>query len=243
MAAASIIQYSEGKKAADAQGDIANAQLNQQRTDRAEALRYAEPTPEELKNIQQNIDLNNQDIARKEKLLASSDPAIIEAGQQALKLLRGEESANLNPLRGNITKQEQALRAKLQAQLGSGYENTTAGIQALQAFNEQSSNALANAQQQSLGQLLGVAQDSSARYGMQSNITNTQNLGALLSGLQGRKVSAINGTPITNAGAGFVSDLQNARNTSDAISNLKSDFGQAMGIMSGTGASPFGQKA
>lgn len=206
-----------GKKAATAQGRIAEAQLAQQREDRDLALKYAEPSPEELAQLNRSITLNEGDIARKEKLLASSDPALIEAGGQALKLLRGEEAKTLGPLKANIAKQESALRERLQAQLGSGYENTTAGIQALQAFNEQSSNALAGAQQSSLAQLLGVAQDTSGRYGMQSNIANTGALGQMFGNISERKVSAINKTPITGAGAQFVGDLQSARASQQAM--------------------------
>lgn len=200
-----------GKKAAKAQGDIAMAQLEQERADRDLALKYAEPTPDELNQIQRGITLNENDIARKEKLLASSDPALIEAGSQALKLLRGEEAKTIAPLKANIAKQESALRERLQAQLGSGYENTTAGIQALQAFNEQANAAITGAQQSSLGQLLGVAQDTSGRYGVQSNIANTAGLAGLFGNISNRQVSAVNKTPITGAGAQFVGDLQNAR--------------------------------
>jgi hypothetical protein len=209
-----------GKRAAAAQGEIAQAQLAQQRQDRDLALKYAEATPEELAQINRSIALNEADIERKEKLLASSDPALIEAGTQALKLLRGEESKTLAPLNSNIAKQEQALREKLRAQLGPGYENTTAGIQALQAFGEQANNSRSSAQQNALGLLLGSASDTSSRYGNQSNISNAGSLSQLFGGINARKVSAINSTPITGAGAGFVGDLQSARASTDFINNI-----------------------
>lgn len=220
-----------GKKAAKAQGDIAMAQLEQEREDRDLALKYAEPTPDELNQIQRGITLNENDIARKEKLLASSDPALIEAGSQALKLLRGEEAKTIAPLKANIAKQESALRERLQAQLGSGYENTTAGIQALQAFNEQANAAITGAQQSSLGQLLGVAADTSGRYGVQSNIANTAGLAGLFGNISNRQVSAVNKTPITGAGAQFVGDLQNAR-ASQQVTGRAIQIG---GIVSGLG--------
>jgi len=219
-----------GKKAAKAQGDIAMAQLEQQREDRDLALKYAEPTPDELNQIQRGITLNENDIARKEKLLASSDPALIEAGSQALKLLRGEEAKTIAPLKANIAKQESALRERLQAQLGPGYENTTAGIQALQAFNEQANAAVTGAQQSSLAQLLGVAQDTSGRYGMQSNIANTAGLAGLFGNISNRQVSAINQTPITGAGAQFIGDLQNARTSQQATGRAIQIGGIASGL-------------
>lgn len=232
-----------GKKAATAQGNIAEAQLAQQREDRDLALKYAEPTPQELEQLNRSIALNEGDISRKEKLLASSDPAIIEAGEQALKLLRGEEAKTLGPLRNNIAKQEQLLRQKLQAQLGSGYENTTVGIQALQAFNEQSNNAISGAQESALGRLLGVAQDTSSRYGMQSNIANASGLANLFGNISNRRVAAITGAPITNAGAQFVGDLQSARASQDVVGraiNIGSIVAGAYTGSSGGPKNPYG---
>ncbi len=218
-AAATAVSYVQGEKVAQAQGDAAKANLAQEQSDRGLALKFAEATPQELEQLNRGIALNEADIQRKTKLLESSDPAIIEAGQQALKLLRGEEAKTLGPLKSNIAKQESALREKLLAQLGPGYENTTAGIQALNAFNEQANNALSGAQQNSLAQLLGVAQDSSARYGTQSNIQNAQGLAGMFGNISNRQVAAIRGTPITNAGAPFVQDAASARNLQQTVGN------------------------
>ena len=208
-----------GMRGAKSAGDAANANLAQQREDRNLALKYAEATPEELAQINRSIAINEQDISRKEKLLASSDPALIEAGGQALKLLRGEEAKTLAPLRAQFDQQESELRSKLAAQLGSGYENSTAGIQALEAFNQQKNSVYANAQQNALGALLGVAQNTSANYGMQSNIANAGSLAGLFGNISNRQVSAIRGTPITAAGAPFVQSAANAAANQAFIGN------------------------
>lgn len=206
-----------GKTAAEAQANIAKAQEEEQRNQRRMAMNAAEATPQELAELNRAIALNETSIARNEKLIASSDPAIIEAGEQALKLLRGEEARTLGPLKNNIAKQEQALRSKLLAQLGPGYENTTAGIQALQAFNEQANSAIVGAQNATIGQLLGVAQDTSSRYGNQTNIANAGTIAGLFGNIQNRKIGAINSTPITAAGSQFVGDLQAARGMTNLI--------------------------
>lgn len=224
-----------GQDAADAQGQIAEAQLNQQRTDRAMAVAAAEPSPQEIAQLNRAIALNESDVIRKEKLLASSDPALIEAGKQALELLNGAEAKTLGPLKSKIAKEEQTLRQRLAAQLGPGYENTTAGLQALQAFNEQSSNALSTAQNQTLGQLLGVAQDTSGRYEMQTNISNAGNISSLFGNQSARRVNAITGSPITNAGANFVADLQSARNTQQTIGQMFQLAGAAAPFVVGAG--------
>lgn len=241
VAVATVASHVQGQNAARAQGDIAEAKERQERSDRDKALGFAEATPDELKQLNQSIALNEGDIARKQKLLDSSDPALIEAGKQALQLLRGEEAKTLGPLKNNIAKQESALREKLQAQLGSGYENTTAGIQALQAFNEQANGAIAGAQDNALGRLLGVAQDSSARYGMQSNIQNSNGLAGMFGNIQNRKISAINGTQINNAGSQFVGGLQEARNNQQTIGNainLGSTLYSGGAFSGGGGTSP-----
>ncbi len=202
--------YTAGQRGAKAAGDAAKANLAQQQGDRALALSYAEASPEELAQLNKSIALNEADITRKEKLLASSDPALIEAGTQALKLLRGEEAKTLAPLRSQFDQQESELRSKLAQQLGPGYENTTAGIQALEAFNQQKNSVYANAQQNALGALLGVAQNTSAGYGTQSNIANAGTLAGLFGNINRRQIGALQGTPITDAGAPFVQSAAQA---------------------------------
>jgi len=212
--------HDSGQDAANAQGNIAKAQLAQQRADRKAAMQAAEPSAMELEQLQRSIELNNQDIGRKQKLLDSSDPALIEAGAQALKLLKGEEAKALAPIRSQQAKERQKLEESLRQRLGSGYATSTAGIQALSAFDEQAMNVQTNAQQQTLGQLLGVAQNTSASYGMQNNISNAGNIAQARGNINNRSINAINGTPITGAGAQFVGDLQTAKNNQQTIGNI-----------------------
>lgn len=206
-----ILTGGAGRRAADAQSRIAQAQLAEQRATRAAAVAAAEPSAGEMAAMQRSIALNEQDITRRERLIASSDPALIEAGQQALSLLRGTEASTLDPIRRQREKDRAKLTSKLQSQLGSGYANSTAGIQALTAFDEATATALNGAQQQSLSQLLGVAQNTSGNYGLQNNIQNNQTMAQLFGNQSSRRVSAINGTPITGAGAEFVGDLARAQ--------------------------------
>lgn len=227
--------------AAEAQGQIAEAQLAQQQQDRTDAKAAAEPSPQEIAQLNRAISLNEADIIRKDRLIASSDPALIEAGKQALDLLNGAEAKTLGPLKSRIAKEEQTLRQKLAAQLGTGYENTTAGIQALNAFQESSNNALSSAQNQTLAQLLGVAQDTSSRYGAQTNIANAGSFATLFGNQSNRRVAAITGAPITNAGAGFVNDLQSARGVQQTIGQMYQAAGIGASYLSGMPAGGVGQ--
>lgn len=193
------------ERSANAQQGIATAQLAEQRRTRDLAVAAAN-SPQEIKQLEQAIQLNTEDVDRKRRLLASADPAIIAAGENALALLNGKDAAILSPLRNQRAKERKALEAKLRSQLGSGYANTTAGIQALSAFDEASGNTLATAQNQSLGQLLGTVQGVSSA-GLSSNIQNSGTLAQLFGNVANRNVSAINQTPISAVGAEFAGDL------------------------------------
>lgn len=218
------------RASARAAGDAANAQLNQQNADRAQAMRYAEATPDELNNMQKAIAFSENDIARKTKLLESADPALIEAGKNALNLLKGQEASTLAPLKANIAKQESKLRESLLAKLGPDYENSTAGIQALQAFNEQANSSLANAQQQSLGQLLGVVQNTAAGN---SNLNNQMSLGQLLGSYQGRKINALQGFGV-DPSLGYQGAIQGSRVFRNTLQDAAQIGGTFLGAVAGT---------
>lgn len=198
-------------KSADAQLKIATAQEAEQRRTQGLAIDAANPSPKEIAQMEQAINLNNQDIARKQKLIDSSDPALIEAGKQALQLLQGKESGALAPLRTQQAKDKAALQEKLQAQLGSGYANTTAGIQALAAFDQAAQATNYGAQQNSLFQLLGTAERTSGNYGMQNNIGNSQSLASLFGNQGNRMVNAITGNKVDTAGSQYAGDLARAQ--------------------------------
>jgi hypothetical protein len=213
-------QVVAGQEGARLQGNLARAQEAEQRRTQQMAIDAANPSPQEIAQLEQAISLNTQDIARKQKLIDSSDPALIEAGKQALELLQGKEAATLSPLKTQREKERAKLEASLRSQLGSGYANSTAGIQALSAFDEASNNVYANAQQQSLGQLLGVAQNTSGSYGLQSNIGNAANFSQLYGNQGSRMVGAITGTPISAAGSQYAGGIAANTNIGATLGNL-----------------------
>lgn len=228
-----ILGYRAG---ADAQEGAANSQLKQQWADRAEVQGYAEATPQELANMQAAIKFSQNDIARKEKLLASVDPALIAAGKNALDLLNGKEAGVLAPLRDNLARQETKLREKLQAQYGSGYETTTAGQQALEQFNQQSNMTLAQAQQNSLGQLLGVVQNTA---GQNSNLNTQMSLGQLLGSIQNRKINTLENSKV-NPALGYAGQMAQSQLMPQYLNTASQIFGLAsgMGGMGGTAPTP-----
>lgn len=100
-------------------------------------------------------DMANQErnLARQEAMISQIDPTVIEASQQALKLMRGEQSSTLQPFQNQRNMQRQKLVNRLREQLGPGAETSTAGIQALTRFDSESDQLFAGAQQQALSNL------------------------------------------------------------------------------------------
>lgn len=114
-------------------------------------------SPQELQALTQSLQAGERDLARQEALARALDPAIIEAATQAVNLLKGQESSALAPLKSQRERQRQGLLNQLRQQLGPGAESSQAGLNALAKFDQQTSEILGSAQQQSLEQLLGSA--------------------------------------------------------------------------------------
>lgn len=129
----------------------------------------------------------DKNLARQEQMISQIDPTVLEASQQALKLLRGETSSALAPLQNQRNTERQKLVNQLRAQLGPGAETSTAGIQALTRFDAQTSQLMAGAQQSALGQLGNTATQFSA---LRPNISGE--LGALAN-MSGRRLSTAGG--------------------------------------------------
>jgi len=129
------------------------------------------PTAAELADLDRNLQAEERIVQRSERLIAAVDPALIEAGRQAEQLLRGKEAAILGPQRRQRQQQRDQLRNRLREQLGPGFETSTAGSQALNQFDQQSSDLATTTQFQAVGQLLGSAQRS-------AELASQQQLGA-----------------------------------------------------------------
>jgi len=106
-----------------------------------------------LADFDKSLALQERNMARQEKLVSEIDPTIIEASQQALKLMRGDTSSTLAPMQNQRNQQRQQLVNSLRAQLGPGAETSSAGQQALSNFDSQSSSLFANAQQNAISNL------------------------------------------------------------------------------------------
>lgn len=228
---------------ANAAQGIANAQQAQAQS----AMAQAAPTPQELQQISDRIDqqtrysaMQDAAVQRDQQILGGLDPALVSAGQQAQKLMNGQDAAILAPMRQQQQFERNQLQQKLAAQLGPGFETSSAGQMALQQFDMQ---ANLQTQQAQMGALNQISQF--LGYGIQSsNAINTSDrmmaeTGSMMSAqtlqamgnIQQRQVAATMGT-IKTAGAQYAGQAFGA----NAISGIGSSFMQMGGSMMGAGA-------
>ena len=213
-------QAKAATKAGHAREAAAAAQLRQAKESQQMAIKAAEAGPQELAALERSIQQQERGVAREEKFLGSIDPTLIEASQQALKLLRGEESSSLAPMKAQRDRQRKALVDQLRSQLGPGAETSSAGIQALTQFDQQTSMGLAQQQQASLGQLLGSTQQSASQG--RSSLANLGQQGLGIAGgfsnIKARGVNAITGSQAGMSAAGSaMTNAAGARYSGDQL--------------------------
>lgn len=206
--------------------------LQQSATNSANAFEYASATPQELGILSNALSSQQLQLGREERLLNAIDPALMEASQQALKLLRGETSAATGPMNALRASQRQQLVDSLRSQYGPGAETSSIGQRALNEFDLQTGGQQMNA----LNQVFGIA---SADLGgrAQRGISGLQQIGQGYSALNERRLNAVQnsgnatlgalaGTQqqmIQGAGAPYVGDALRAQ-------SQQALFNQAVGI-------------
>jgi hypothetical protein len=160
------------------------------------AVRLAKATPQELKLIESNTRDAEIALNRERKVLEAIDPALIDAGQQAYKMLQGKEAAILAPLNRARARQRTVLEENLRRQLGPGFETSSSGIEALTKFDTQSQDIYTQAQQGAIMQLLGSAQQTRgmAATGEFNALSAQRASSAMIGNIRSRQIGAITGT-------------------------------------------------
>ena len=231
----SVGDITGANQAAEAAQNAANAQaraarqtrsdiLTQARRNRQRAGALAEATPQELAALDRAYSSADQALSREERLIAAVDPSIMEASQQALKLLRGETADVNKPLTDLRNSQRQQLVDSLRNQYGPGAESSSLGQQALRRFDMETSSMFAQNQQSALANAFGIATtDLGGR--LTRGIGTVQQVGQGYSALQERRlntelnigaqtIGALSGTSqqlIQSAGAPYVGDALRAQ--------------------------------
>jgi hypothetical protein len=211
-------------------GAAQNAAMQQQGEAGAAYQQYASivnpATTAGLLQLDKDIASQDRNLVRQEQLISQIDPTLIEASQQALKLLRGEQSSTLAPIERQRQQQRQTLLNTLREQLGPGAETSTAGIQALTKFDSDSNNLLSNQQQQALSGLGGLAtQFNSTRPDMLREISGRSALTQAKTGLEFQRAQ------------GLFSARQPLFQTAGANQTANSLFGQTLGGFASAGVS------
>lgn len=233
---------------AGAKQGIANSQQAQAVADRAQAMQVAAPTAQEIQGISDRLQqqqryqaVQEAGLARDQKVLSSLDPSLIEAGQQAQKLMSGQQASILAPMKKQQDFERNQLKQKLAAQLGSGFETSSVGQSALQSFDMQ---ANMQTQQAQMGAFNQVSQY--LNYGIQSHnaIQNQGRMGfetgsnmsaqtlRAMGDIQDRQSRAVTGTSKAlqeSAGGQFAGQAA----AGEAVSGLGSHISQLGGIVSG----------
>lgn len=253
-AAANIIGGAIG---ANAKQGIANAQQAQAASDRAAAMSYAAPTPQEIQQIGDRINqqqryqaVQEASVQRDTQILGSLDPALVQAGQQAQKLMSGQNAAIIAPMQQQQQFERNQMQQKLAAQLGPGWQTSSAGQAALQQFDMQ---ANLQTQQAQMSAFNNVSQF--LNYGIQSSnaINNTDRMGfetganmsaqtlGAMGDIQKRQTNAITGTSAAmqgTAGGQFAGQAAAGSMVSGLGSSIAQIGGMVGGAMSGGGATP-----
>lgn len=164
-----------------------------------------------IAQFEKDIANSEKNLSRQEQLISQLDPTIIEASQQALRLLKGEDASTLGPLKAQRDRQRQKLMNSLRAQLGPGAETSTAGMQALTMFDSETDQLFAGAQQQALGNLGNISsQFSSQRPDMFREIMGRSQFGQGKSNLLFNQAGILQGAGqnlIDTAGAEWTGDV------------------------------------
>lgn len=166
-------------------------------------------TPSMMANYNNVLANQERVVQRQEQLAQSISPALFEAGKQAHQLMLGQSAPVLDNMKNQRQLQRQNLLDTLRQQYGAGAENSSAGQQALQRFDSETTNQLSQAQQQYLQQMTGTALSGGASIAQTSGASN-----ALYN-----NINADN--PMTQNAYAKANALQNTTNLeSNALSNM-----------------------
>jgi hypothetical protein len=239
------------EKAGNAQAAAAGAQqqliMNEGQRLENDVMNLAKATPQELAALDRSLSSATTALDREERLLAAIDPALMEASQQALSLLRGESAGINKPMTDMRNMQRQQLLNSLRSQYGPGAESTSIGQRVLQQFDMESNSMLAQNQQNSLNQVFGIATADAGGRARQS-LAGLQGVGQGYGAIQQRLLNArsnagastlgaLSGTTqqmIQAAGAPYVGDVLRAQGQQGLFNTvLQGGMMYASGGMSG----------
>lgn len=244
-----------GRSELDARKEALRQQIEERKRIEGKATEAAKPSLREIEATNRLIADNDRNIGQAfeavqneiRTLEEATDPAIKAAGQNITNLLKGKAAAALGPIQKQRARQKAELQNQLKARFGAGFRTTTAGIQALNSFDDQTDLVMSDAQNRALtsvGQTFGTlagarraavsgatglvgtaASARSAEVQAEQNIAQRR-LQASTAGLQ----SQVNFGQVADAAAApFAGDIARGKTLGSAFGELGQVGGQLLG--------------
>jgi hypothetical protein len=247
-----------GMMQASAQGKMAKAQQSAADRMRAEALMFAAPTSQELDNLTKQVDLYQRMYAQQtatidqlqKQITDVYGPAILEQGKIFYDQLKGQSSGVVKSFDNQRDRQRKQLQAQLVERMGPGALTSSAGVNAMNDFDQKTSDMRAGIEEQSLNSALNrvVAlsggQDATSKgilnsYNSMSSLLNNIQTG--YGNIQTRQSQAAMGTAapvISSAGSQYVGEMGMAKALGAGFQQAGQIY--ALGSMGGGGGARAG---
>ncbi len=194
----------------------------------------------------QALQTQERNVQRQENLVKSIDPMLIDAGKQAKSILDGKSAPVLQNIKDQRGAQRNQMMDNLRSQLGPGAETSSAGMQAMQKFDLQTSDMLNGAQQQYLDKVSNISINGAATVGDSMNrVTSTLNTiqaqspeaeaARIMQGYSGAEAGALQG--MTEAAGGqHMGDILKAQGQQQFMGQMMQLGGMAMAFGGGRSA-------
>jgi hypothetical protein len=194
-----------------------------------ERMNLAAQSPQQLAALERGLSAAQTQVDADLRQLAAIDPAIMEASKQVLTLLQGGKAAVNDPAMQQRQAQRQQLVDSLKAQYGPGAESTSVGQRALRQFDMESATMFQQNQQNTLGNLFGMATHRVQGAGFGQLMTAAGGFGDYQNRILGAEQAGSQGIlqgmtgEVQGAGAQFTADLLKAGGRRQWFSMMEDD--------------------
>lgn len=144
-------------------------------------------TPQEMQAYNQHLRSATLQVQQQQKVIDAIDPSIMEASKQVLNVLRGGQTGMGNAMGDQRNAQRAQIVNSLRAQYGPGAESSSIGMRTLQSFDRDTASMGAQAQGNTLANLMGVVQN---RPNLNSGLSALTQSGQNFGGVQNRMLGA-----------------------------------------------------
>lgn len=239
------------QRGAEAEQAARVAVTNEARASR-DRMNLIAQSPQQLAALDRGYAAAQTQVDADLRQLAAIDPAIMEASKQVLTLLQGGQAAVNNPAMQQRQTQRQQLVDSLKSQYGPGAESTSHGQRALQQFDQQSATMFQQNQQNTLGNMMGIATTRTQGAGFGQLMSAAGGYNNYSQGLLGAEQAGSNmvlqgmSGEVQGAAAPFVGDMLRANFQRQKYNDVSGDMrqmGRAWGSMGKSGGSNPSQKS